>query len=204
MAIKHPVGRFKFDWPSLNRDVRYGLALVAVAFLLLLPEALGEGGRATLRFDREAIAAGEWWRLLSAHVVHLGLRHALLNAGGVILLGILFARDFAALRWVSIVVLAVAAVDAGLWLFDPGLGWYVGASGALHGVMAAGAWSRIRKQEWEGWVFGGFLGAKLLYEHYVGPMPFSSASGTVVVSAHLYGAIGGLAGAMLRSRRGSL
>jgi rhomboid family GlyGly-CTERM serine protease len=199
-----PVGQFKFDRTSLDGDGRLGLALLAVTGLLLVPEALGEGARAALRFDREAIAAGEWWRLLSAHVVHLGFRHAALNALGLALLGLLFARDFAFRRWSEIVVLAVVAVDAGLWLFNRELEWYVGASGVLHGVMAAGSWSRIRKREWEGWLFGGVLVGKLLYEHFVAPMPLSGEVGPVVVSVHSYGAIGGLAGAMLRSRRGSL
>ncbi|HEX8784094.1 MAG TPA: hypothetical protein VF764_12020, partial [Steroidobacteraceae bacterium] len=70
---------------SLNFDGRRGVALLLACLLLLLPAVAGEGGRALLRYERSALADGEWWRLLSAHVVHLDLRHALLNVVGLAL-----------------------------------------------------------------------------------------------------------------------
>ena len=46
--------------------------------------------------------------------------------------------------------------------------------------------------------------ARLLYEHLVGPLPFSG-SDPVVVDAHLYGVLGGTAAAaLLGARRQSL
>src|SRR5437764_2989894 len=39
--------------------------------LLLLASLTGEPGRLLLRYDRAALAAGQWWRLVTAHVVHL-------------------------------------------------------------------------------------------------------------------------------------
>jgi membrane associated rhomboid family serine protease len=85
----------------------------------------------------------------------------------------------------------VVAIDAGLWLLDSTVQWYVGSSGALHGIMAAGALAHLRRREPDGWILAGFVVAKLTWEHWVGPLPL--AGGVVVVDAHLYGVIGGAA-----------
>jgi rhomboid family GlyGly-CTERM serine protease len=204
MGVERPVKPVRRVLQSLNCDGRPGLALLAACALLLLPTLAGEAGRELLRYDREALAAGEWWRLLTAHVVHLDTRHALLNCLGLALMWALFARDYSPRQWVPIVLGAMAAIDAGLWLCDSTLLWYVGSSGALHGVMAAGALAHIRRGERDRWVLAGLLAVKLAYEHWLGALPFSG-SDVVVVSAHLYGVIGGAAvAAFLKPHRAPL
>ena len=89
---------------SLNLDGRRGLALLLASLLLLLPTLAGEAGRALLRYELSALADGEWWRLLSAHLVHLDLRHALLNVVGLVLVWALFARDYSPKAWLAIVL----------------------------------------------------------------------------------------------------
>ena len=175
---------------SLNCDGRRGLALLCACLLLLMPTLGGEPGRHLLRYDRSGLAAGQWWRLLSAHLVHLDLRHALLNSVGLVLMWALFARDYSPKAWLAIVLGSIAAIDAGLWLGDSTVLWYVGSSGALHGVMAAGALAHLRNGERDGWILAGLLALKLIYEQWVGPLPFSG-SDPVVVDAHLYGVLGG-------------
>ena len=175
---------------SLNYDGRRGIALLAACLVLLLLTLTGEGGRTLLRFERSGLAKGEWWRLLSAHVVHLDLHHALLNILGLALVWALFARDYSPKAWLAIVLGAIAAIDAGLWLGDSTVQWYVGSSGALHGALAAGILAHIRKGERGGWLLTGLLAAKLLYEQTVGALPFSG-NDPVVVDAHLYGVAGG-------------
>ncbi len=183
---------------SLNCDGRRGLALLCAALLLLLPTLIGDGGQAWLRYERSALAQGQWWRLLTAHLVHLDLRHALLNAAGLALLWALFARDYLPKAWLAILLGAIAAIDAGLWLGDSTVQWYVGSSGVLHGAMAAGVLAHIRRRERDGWVLAALLAAKLLYEQSVGALPFSG-NDPVVVDAHLYGVLGGMATAAFLS-----
>ena len=84
------------------------------------------------------VLAGQWWRLLSGHVIHLGFEHALLDVAGLVLMWALFARDYSIRAWLLIVTLSVIGVDAGLWLLSSTTQWYVGSSGVLHGVLAAG------------------------------------------------------------------
>lgn len=190
---------------SLNCDGAAGVALLLTVALLLLPQLGGDAARLLLRYDRAALAAGQEWRLLTAHLVHLDFEHALLNSLGLILMWALFARDFRPRQWLLILAGAIAAIDAGLWLRDSTVLWYVGSSGALHGVMSAGTLAHVRRRDPDAWLLGPFLLIKLIYEQLAGALPFVSAPAGVVVNAHLYGALGGLAVALvLRPRRAAV
>ncbi|HVW69064.1 MAG TPA: rhombosortase [Steroidobacteraceae bacterium] len=201
MNAGRPVTTFQRILKSLNGDGRYGLALLAAVAVLLLPELAGEAGRAWLRYERGPLAAGQLWRLLTAHLVHLDLEHATLNSLGLVLMWALFARDYAPRQWLLIVLTAVAAIDAGLWLRDSTVLWYVGSSGALHGVMAAGTVAHLRRRDPDGWLLAAFLIVKLGYEQSTGALPFADGGAAVVVDAHLYGALGGLAAALILEPR---
>lgn len=204
MGVDRPVTRVRDLTRSLNCDGGFGLALAAVCGLLIALTAGGEPGRLLLRYDRVALAGGELWRLVTAHLVHLGLRHALLNCAGLALMWALFARDYAPGQWLLILAGAMAGIDAGLWCCDSTVLWYVGSSGVLHGVMAAGTLSHLRRRERDGWVLAAFLVGKLAYEHWAGALPLSGHD-PVVVDAHLYGVLGGMAvAALLRPRPRSL
>jgi rhomboid family GlyGly-CTERM serine protease len=186
---------------SLNCDRGYGLGLLAACALLALLELGGDPLRLALRYDRDALALGEWWRAITAHFVHLDAEHTLLNTLGVVLMWALFARDYSPGRWMAIYLFASLTISAGLWWLNPELQWYVGASGALHGVMTAGTLAHLRRRDLDGWILAVFIIAKLSYEQFAGSMPFAGASNTIV-DAHLYGAVGGLLLALfLRSRR---
>ena len=186
---------------SLNCDGAFGLGLLIACGVLLLPELAGDAGRAVLRYDRAGLEAGQWWRLLTAHVVHLDLEHATLNSLGLVLMWALFARDYRPGQWILIVLTAMAAIDAGLWLRDSTTAWYVGSSGVLHGVMAAGTLAHLRRGDLDGWVLAAFIVVKLGFEQHAGALPFSESGPGVVVDAHLYGSLGGAAiAAVLRSR----
>jgi rhomboid family GlyGly-CTERM serine protease len=181
---------------SANCDARYGAALIGLVALLLALSAGGGRVREHLQYERDALAHFQWWRLISAHLVHLGWRHALLNCGGLAALWVLFAREFSPRRWLWIVLLASLAIDAGLWFLRPVVDWYVGASGVLHGIWAAGACAMYRRGEAVGAGLLLLLIVKLVYEQqswaslFDGDLP-------LVPAAHLFGALGGLIGAVL-------
>ena len=185
---------------SLNCDRAYGLALIGACALLALLEAGGEVTRGALSYDRAALADGQWWRAVTAHFVHLDAAHAALNGMGVVLMWALFARDYSPLRWLAIYLFSSLCISLGLWLWDPAVQNYVGASGALHGVMTAGTLAHLRRGDLDGWILAVFIVVKLAYEQFAGALPFSS-SGNTIVDAHLYGAVGGFGLAcFLRSR----
>jgi len=182
------------------RSARLNARLLVPAGLCLLVILLGVGGEETrlaLRYERGAIVAAEYWRLMSAHLVHLGWSHLLLNLAGFVMVWMLFSQAFSLMAWVVITLASVLAMDVGFFFFDPDLGWYVGLSGLLHGLFMAGAASDMWRGLREGYLLFAFGIAKLLWEQTVGPVPLTqeTSGGPVIVNAHLYGAIGGFAAA---------
>jgi len=161
-----------------------------LALLLLLG---GETAREGFRFDRTGIASGELWRLATGHFVHLGWPHFALNAAGLGLVWYLVGNVFDWRQWLVIGAVSVLTMDLGLWYFDPELGWYVGLSGLLHGILAAGLTERLRKPDAGTLLLAALLLGKLAWEQISGPLPGSegTAGGTVVVDSHLFGALGG-------------
>jgi rhomboid family GlyGly-CTERM serine protease len=181
---------------SANCDGRYGLALLVALAALLAPCAGGQAARELLRYQREPLAQLQWWRLASAHVVHLSFEHALLNCAGLVLVWMLFAREFTPRRWLWILCCAAAAIDAGLWFLRPAVSWYLGASGVLHGALAAGAVAWYRRRDGLGAALLLLLIVKLAYEQYSGASLFERDL-PLLPDAHLFGVLGGLFGASL-------
>jgi len=176
-----------------------------IAVTLALLQLAGNGAASVLRYDRERILQGNAWRLLTGHLVHADFPHLAWNLFGIVLVWALFAGEFTAGSWIAVMLASTAAIDLGFLAFEPGLEWYVGFSGVLHGLMAAGlvAWLRERRDPLIVVVAVLFVG-KLVWEHVRGPLPFTAGTLAVAVvhEAHTYGAIGGaLCAAWLLARR---
>jgi rhomboid family GlyGly-CTERM serine protease len=167
-----------------------GRWLWLLLILLVLDAVLGLGDNigGVLRYDRSAIAAGGWWRLLTAHTVHLDAHHLILNELGLVLMWSLFAQDYDPVEWCVIVLSGALAISSGLWWLSPRVAWYVGASGVLHSIMAAGCAKHLAERAWDRWILLACLCVKLAYEQLRG-----QETAMVVVDAHLYGAIAGFA-----------
>jgi len=167
--------------------------LLAILLPCLLLALGGDPVRRMLRYDRRAVLDGEPWRLVTGNFVHLGLGHLLEDCAGLVLLWLLFRDVLPGWRMPGLVLAGSLAVGLGLLVGSPGVGWYVGISGALDTLWAVGAIALLRRRDRFGWVLAGFLVAKLAYEQLWGPLPFSSveSGGSVIVDAHLYGALAG-------------
>ena len=81
---------------------RRGLALAAMIALWIGLAFVGEPAREALHWSRSGIAAGEHWRWLTAHLVHLDLAHAVLNAAGLALVWVLFFDLYSVRRWLLV------------------------------------------------------------------------------------------------------
>jgi rhomboid family GlyGly-CTERM serine protease len=188
----------------LNCDGRYAAGLLLCIVVLLGPLAGGEQLEMLWRYERLAVAEGQWWRLVTSHFVHIDSRHALLNCAGLALLWALFARSYRPAQWLPALGMILATIDLGFWFISTDLQWYVGASAALHGVFACGCLALIRQRDRLGYAAAAIFVAKLLWEHLQGPLPLMSGQ-PVVTESHAYGALGGaLAGLVLRPQSDQL
>jgi rhomboid family GlyGly-CTERM serine protease len=98
------------------------LAAVVVG-LTVVPSAAG-----VMQFEREGVAAGEVWRIVSGHLVHWNLEHFVWDLAAFALLGaICEARD----RRTCVATLSAAAVaiSVGVFWLRPDLATYRGLSG---------------------------------------------------------------------------
>ena len=173
---------------------RWIMPAAVVALLVLLHLAGGEMLQA-LRYERAAVLAGESWRLLTGHLVHWDRVHLGWNLAGVLLVWWLFGREYTNLQWLLILLASTAAVDIGFLWLEPGLAWYVGFSGTLHGCMAAGLAAALRRDaDWLTLSVTALFAAKLAWEYFAGPLPFTgdTIGLPVIHEAHAWGALGGL------------
>jgi rhomboid family GlyGly-CTERM serine protease len=182
--------------PDSRREPAAALSL-AVVFVLL--GALAPHVNPWIEYERAAVGGGQAWRLVTAHLAHLGLAHGVLNAAAWILVWRLGRGVVPAGQWAWLLAGSAGAVDAGLYLFSPGVEWYVGASGMLHGAFAGMAWLASRGTAPQfGRILLGVLAAKLIWEQVAGGTVGAAILGDAVTitAAHLYGAAGGMLTAM--------
>jgi rhomboid family GlyGly-CTERM serine protease len=168
---------------------------LAVMALILLLALGGEAVRQALRFDRAAIEAGEWWRLLSGNLVHLGWWHLAVNEIGVFVLVLLCPEALSWSVWLRRLVLLGLGMSAGLYCFVPDATWYVGLSGVMHGLFVLGLGRQIVAER--DLISAGclaFLVAKVGWELAAGAPVSDEAAigGKVLVESHLYGSLSAL------------
>ncbi len=182
-------------------DARAWRAPLVLALVLVAVQALGMLAREALPYDRAAIlAGGEYWRLVTAHLFHHDLTHLAWNLAGLALVAWLFASEFDLRGWIAILIASTVAVDLGFLVLEPQLEWYVGFSGVLHGLMAAGLCAWLwRKPDALTALVAVLFALKLGWEHLLGALPFTASTLAIAVihEAHTYGAIGGAAAALL-------
>ena len=147
-----------------------------------------------LRFDRESIAGGQVWLLLSGNFVHLGWPHFVMNMVGLVLVYFIVWPSYSDRYWVAITLFSALGVGVGLYLFSPTIVWYVGFSGALHGLLLAGGLAGVRDQPVSSLLLLVAVIGKLVWEQLYGPVPGSESTvgGRVAVDSHLFGGVSGV------------
>lgn len=179
-----------------SRAVPWLLSALALAMILI--QASGEPLILAMRFERETILAGEYWRLFSGHVVHLGWAHLLLNLAGLALVYVLGGNRLSPAAWGLTGLLGALVIDAGLWLWKTEIQWYAGLSGILHGWFVASVMALGREHGWcTGTPLLVLVATKLAWEMWQGPVPGTAEliGASVVVEVHLFGALAGVASA---------
>lgn len=172
-----------------------------ILFVIILVNAFGEAGREILAYQSGLFSTGEIWRAISGHFTHLGWPHLILNAVGLLGVWSLYGKRFNSVSWAIIFLICAFGISVGFAIFDKNLQTYVGLSGVLHGLLTAAAvnslvLSRDIENELpiEDIVVLACLGLKIAYEQFIGSVPLTASlsGGSVVVNAHLYGAVLGI------------
>lgn len=184
-----------------HADMRrlWGATLV-LALVLVAMQWSGTVVPDALPYDRDAILhGGEYVRLVTGHLYHHDLAHLGWNLAGLALVAWLFVREYTTGQWLAILAVSTVAVDLGFLLLQPQLEWYVGFSGVLHGLAAAGLvrwWWRYRDPVTG--IVSLVFALKLGWEHFFGALPFTSATLAIPVihASHTYGAVGGALAAL--------
>lgn len=147
-----------------------------------------------LVFERDAIAAGQWWRLLTGHWVHSDADHALWNISALAFLTLLFEPRLR-LRLPAALLIGMAAVDGWLWWGMSRLQCYCGLSGLLNTLLAAGLLALWRDtHDRLVLLVGAGAVLKIVAETALGQALFSSTAWASVPTAHAVGFTAGLIG----------
>lgn len=174
------------------KSVSHQAPLLVLGLLCVMLQLL-PGAADWLEYSRSALAQGQLWRLVSNALVHTNLVHMLMNLAALLLIWMMFRHLVSQQRCVLVVAVCSVMVACALWLFYPQVSWYVGMSGALHGLFCyclikEGVFARksnlllllgvIAKVGWEQW-----HGGSAQLEIWIGAR--------VLVSSHLVGALSG-------------
>lgn len=173
--------------------------LLLMVLFTLMPETNAE-----LRYQRSEILNGDWWRLYSGQLGHLGLNHLLLNMTGLFIFWLLFFRTAATSTWLLVIAISMTSIGLGLLWLNPEIEWYLGFSGILHALFFSALIFELKLGRYPTtFPLLLLLLAKLVWEQFSGAPPGSSEliGGNVVTEAHLYGAISGALIGLLTPQR---
>ena len=178
----------------------FTLLLAGAAVLITLIAGPAPAG---LLFDRAALADGEVWRLLTGHLVHSDPVHLAWNLAALVPLGALLELSAGCRGWrfLGLLALGFAAVDAWLWWLEPDLALYCGLSGLLNGLFAALAvtlWRQTRHAAFLLALAGGLV--KILVEVATGAALLPTTIWASVPGVHLAGLAAGLVFALSLNR----
>jgi len=171
----------------------------ALSLLCLLLTMAGPHLSQILRYDRAAVAAGEWWRLFSGNLVHLGYWHLLLNVLSLALLVLLCPERLSVAEWLRRLLVIGTGMSVCLYYFAPEVRTYVGLSGLVYGLFALGLGRQALRRDEIAIACLVFLAARITWELVVGA-PASETEligGGVVAQSHLYGICTALVYALL-------
>ncbi|WP_394174636.1 rhombosortase [Thalassotalea litorea] len=175
---------------QLNAWLTPFIVLLISVSVFLLPETISQ----SLIYDRDDIADGQFWRLLTGHFDHTNLNHMLLNLAGLIMLWALHGDHYRHGLFIAVFLMSAITCSLGIYIFDPDMTRYVGLSGVLHGIFVFGAIADIKQQDKTGYLLLLGVTGKIIYEQFAGASAdmVELIGSDVAIDAHLFGAIGGL------------
>ena len=137
-----------------------------------------------LRYQYNWAETHEWWRLVTAHWVHVNWIHFLLNAAGILLCLSITLPQWSFLRWFVYQIILAVGISGLFSLFNPELKWYVG-----YGIFILAAFDLYRRDRLISILLIAAILIKITIEQS-GDINLTTSDiigSPVVVDAHLYG-----------------
>ncbi|MCU1375742.1 MAG: rhomboid family intrarane serine protease, partial [Actinomycetia bacterium] len=167
---------------SLRRDPYLTYALIAVNVAVFVASSRGTDQFSQLGLWGPAVAAGDWWRIVTSGFIHLDILHIGFNMFLLWRLGEVLESAVGRLRFASLYAAALLTGSLGVLLLQPN-STAGGASGAVFGLMGA-AFLLLRRRGFD--PMAGNLGPLILINLLLSFRP------GVSFGAHLGGLAGGL------------
>ena len=164
-----------------------------LAFISGILQTLPTTLQALFHYRAENIPSHLYYLWLSPHLIHLSMLHYIIN---ILCLGIVlftFKNYFTPLRFFLLFAFSALMVTLGLWCCSPQVTDYVGMSGVIYGILAAGLLLSMKKHLLLSLPIYIIVAIKIVYEVFDGAHLSIQASlgNVVIVDAHLYGYLSG-------------
>ncbi len=148
-----------------------------------------------LSLEAAKVSSGEYWRLLTANLVHFGWAHTLMNIAAFLLCSFAFFSDTSLKKYSILLLWCCLGVGIGVFLFSPEYSPYAGLSGAIHGLIIVGL---VQTRAYPLWIKASglaLLAGKLIQENLPGYTATDLQElipAAIAVESHVYGAIAGV------------
>jgi rhomboid family GlyGly-CTERM serine protease len=152
------------------------------------------------RYQRDWMSSGQYWRLITAHWVHVNWTHLGLNVAGFLFCLAITRPDWSIRQWCFYLTILSFSISCLFTVLNPELGWYVGFSGVLFGVFCLSGIDLFNHDRLIAVLLLAVIFAKVLIEQTSDLKVTSSEliDSPVIVDAHFYGLISGLAIALVQ------
>ncbi|MDF0536005.1 rhombosortase [Shewanella yunxiaonensis] len=173
--------------------------LTVLAVSLLCVTLQWSGATEALEYQRQFIADGQWWRLLTGNLLHTNNWHLLMNLAGFWVVVFIHRTHYHNFQLACLLAILLLSEGLGLWLAFPALTAYVGLSGILHGLFTYGALNDIRIGWRSGYLLLAGVIAKVIWEQFMGGNSEVTQliGARVATEAHLVGLVDGILAFML-------
>ena len=167
-------------------------ALIGPLVVLLL---LGDDLNPLLQYEREQILAGEWWRLITGHLVHVDAPHLAINAFVILAWLYLFDQREDLGTVIRTIFAYALLISLGMLLLSTDLEWMLGASAITYALIGGSAFrAALDGPRRLGLMLLAALSLKMLAEQYWGLESWFShlVDYPIASETHVYGIAAGI------------
>jgi len=174
---------------KLNLQQRSLWFFIIVAALIILLWIPGEYSIELLNYQRSAVSNGEYWRLITGHLVHSNIWHLLLNLASLTMIGLLFSQHLSIKLWSTVFILSAIIISGCYYFIAPEYERYVGLSAVLYSVIIIGALHDLKQQTLVAMLILIVVTGRVIWQQYHGSVDSLAEliGDRVAIESHLFG-----------------